>query len=139
MAGSEKNQCQNFSIYIFLLQEQRWKKIVYQKFSVGQIFGSPPIWTQGAPPTPRGFREKFCCHLSSFYTISMHLSQKNLKKKIFFVELTPVYMCQQVLIRRKSGKKEFLKSYIVLLRAELNCTIYASRMGQSAGASQVAT
>ena len=38
-------------------------------------------------------------------------------------------------IRRKLLKKEFLKSYIVLLRAELSCTIYASQMGQSAGAS----
>ena len=35
----------------------------------------------------------------------------------------------------KLGKKEFLKSYIVLLRAELNCTIKASRMGQAASAS----
>ena len=39
----------------------------------------------------------------------------------------------------KAGEKEFLKSYIVLLRAELNCTIYASQMGRSAGASSVAT
>jgi len=42
-------------------------------------------------------------------------------------------------IRRKLEKKEFLKSYIVLLRAKLNCTIYASQMGLLAGASQVAT
>ena len=42
-------------------------------------------------------------------------------------------------IRRKLGKKEFLKLYIVLLRAELNCTIYGSQMGQLAGASLVAT
>ena len=32
-------------------------------------------------------------------------------------------------------EKEFFKLYIVLLRAELNCTIYASRMGRSAFAS----
>ena len=32
--------------------------------------------------------------------------------------------------RRKLGKKEFLKSYIVLLRVELKCTIYASQMGR---------
>ena len=38
-------------------------------------------------------------------------------------------------IRRKLGKKEFLKSHIVLLRAELNSTIDVSWMGQSAGAS----
>ena len=31
-------------------------------------------------------------------------------------------------IRKKLGKKEFLKLYIVLLRAELNYTIYASRI-----------
>ena len=42
-------------------------------------------------------------------------------------------------IRNKLGEKEFLKLYIVLLRAELNCTIYASRMGRSVGASLVAT
>ena len=35
----------------------------------------------------------------------------------------------------KLGKKEFLKSYIVLLRAELNCIIKDSRMGRAAGAS----
>ena len=35
---------------------------------------------------------------------------------------------------RKLEKKEFLKSCIVLLRAELNCTNYASRMGRLAGA-----
>ena len=40
-----------------------------------------------------------------------------------------------LLIKTKLGKKEFLKLYIVLLRAGLNCTIYASRMGRSAGAS----
>ena len=33
------------------------------------------------------------------------------------------------------GKEEFLKRYIVLLRAELKRTIYASRRGRSAGAS----
>ena len=38
-------------------------------------------------------------------------------------------------IRRKLEKKEFLKLYIVLLRAELNCTNDASWMGQVAGAS----
>ena len=35
-----------------------------------------------------------------------------------------------LLIKTKLGKKEFLKSYIALLRAELNCTIYASQMGR---------
>ena len=35
----------------------------------------------------------------------------------------------------KLGKTEFLKLYIVLLRAELNCTIKASWMGQVAGVS----
>ena len=42
-------------------------------------------------------------------------------------------------ISRKLWKKEFLKSYIVLLRAELNCTIYASRMGWAGVASYVAS
>ena len=40
-----------------------------------------------------------------------------------------------LLIKTKLGKKEFLKLYIVLLRAELNCTIKASQMGRAAGAS----
>ena len=37
-------------------------------------------------------------------------------------------------MRKKLGKKEFLKLYIVLLRVKLNCNIYASQMGQSASA-----
>ena len=41
MAGSKKNQCQNFSINIVLLIEQSGKKFVYQKWSVEQFFGSP--------------------------------------------------------------------------------------------------
>ena len=39
----------------------------------------------------------------------------------------------------KLGEKEFLKLYIVLLRAELNCTNNASWMCQVAGASKVTT
>ena len=37
-----------------------------------------------------------------------------------------------LLMKTKLGKKEFLKLYIVLLRAELNCTIKASWMGRAA-------
>ena len=33
----------------------------------------------------------------------------------------------------KSGEKEFLKLYIVLLQAKLRCTIKSSLMGQTAG------
>ena len=44
-------------------------------------------------------------------------------------------ICFALCIGRKLGEKEFLKSYIVLLRAKLNCIIYASRMGWSASAS----
>ena len=41
-----------------------------------------------------------------------------------------------LLIKKELGKKEFLKSYIVLLRSEeLNCTIRAGQMGQAADAS----
>ena len=47
------------------------------------------------------------------------------QKKIYFT----------LLIKTNLGKKEFLKLYIVLLRAELNCTNKASRMGLAAGAS----
>ena len=36
----------------------------------------------------------------------------------------------------KIRKKEFLKLYIVLLRAELNCTIEVSRKGRVAGVSK---
>ena len=39
----------------------------------------------------------------------------------------------------KIREERFFKLHIVLSRAELNCTIYASRMGRSAGANQVAT
>ena len=41
MAGSKKNQCQNFSVNIILLLEQGWEKSVNQKSSVEQFFGSP--------------------------------------------------------------------------------------------------
>ena len=41
--------------------------------------------------------------------------------------------------REKIREKEFLKSYIVLLRARLNSNNYASRMCWSADASWVAT
>ena len=44
-----------------------------------------------------------------------------------------------LLIKTKLEKKEFLNSYIVLLRAELNCTIKVSQMGQAASASWVAS
>ena len=40
-----------------------------------------------------------------------------------------------LLTNTKLGRKEFLKSYIVLLRAELNCAIKASLMGWAAGGS----
>ena len=36
-------------------------------------------------------------------------------------------------MKTKVGKKTLLKSFIVLLRAKLNFTIYVSQMGQSAG------
>ena len=52
------------------------------------------------------------------------------------MSLEKIYFDLQM--RRKLGKIEFLILYIVLLRVELKCTIYASRMGLSAGASQVA-
>ena len=40
MAGSKKNQCQNFSINIILSLEQSREKNVNQKWSVEQFFGS---------------------------------------------------------------------------------------------------
>ena len=40
--------------------------------------------------------------------------------------------------RDELGEKEFFKSYIVLLREELTCTINSSMSGPAAGASKVA-
>ena len=37
--------------------------------------------------------------------------------------------------KEKIGEEKFLELYIVLLRAELNCTIYASPMDRPASAS----
>ena len=48
-------------------------------------------------------------------------------------------MFQAVPIKKTLGKREFLKSYVVLLRAELNCNNKASQMGQAGGADQVTT
>ena len=48
-------------------------------------------------------------------------------------------ICFALWIRRRLGKKEFFKSYCVLLRAELNCTKYASQTSRLAGSSLVAT
>ena len=49
---------------------------------------------------------------------------KYLQQKIFFAPW----------VKTKLGEKEFLKSYTVLLRAELTCTIKSSQTGRVAGA-----
>ena len=63
---------------------------------------------------------------STLWILALKWYRQNMSlEKIYFT----------LLMKTKIGKKEFLKSYIVLLRAELNCTVYAGQMGQLAGAS----